>query len=167
MGLSLLLFVLLVLSLVSAEGGAFDQTPIVGDWHTVSEGEVNFCQAWGGYAGIRSSQSIIHDDLPPVGALTRTVQGLYSVLEDGTRLYEVAWYVHPVGGSVIYQLQIVDENGVRTDIPENPSSGEADAINGEALYAAFISETIYNFVELKVDVDEGEGTLRVEIVEKN
>jgi hypothetical protein len=165
MGLSFVLFILLVLTLVSAD----DPPPFaayVGDWHHVSEAEVNFCAAWGGYESLHSGQNIIEDDLPPVGGFTRTVQGLYSILEDGTRLYEIAWYVHPVGGSIIYQLQIIDENGARTDIPENPSSGEADAVHGSAVYAAFISETIYNFVELQVDVDDGEGTLRVEIVEK-
>lgn len=144
--------------------GAFTQpNPMVYEWYAVSEQEINFCSNWGGYQSLMSGQGIVEDSLPPVGKLTLTVQGLYTELVevDDKRLYEVAWYVHPLTGDVAYVVYLVDTQGRKEEAEYG--RGNANALDGDSNYVAFESEKEYTHVLLEI---EDGGTLQVPFVEK-
>lgn len=163
--LTIILLIILLGTLVFAEEETSDffrgSNPIIGDWYHVTDEEVQFCQQWGGYQGILSDSNIIEENLPAVGKLTMTVQGLVSTISTDNYLYEIAWYVHPVEGDVAYVVYLVHDSGQKEEL--DGGRGFADALDGDSNYAAFESNKKYTAIRLEV---ESGGTLQVSIVEK-
>lgn len=164
--LTILLFIALISTFVFADeqqqrGFFRGSNPIIGDWYHVTDEEVQFCQQWGGYQEILSDSNIIEENLPAVGKLTMTAQGLVSTISIDNFLYEIAWYVHPVEGDVAYVVYLVHESGQKEEL--DGGRGFADALDGDSNYIAFESDKRYTAVRMEI---EAAGTLQVPIVEK-
>lgn len=128
-------------------------------WYAVYDWELEECRNFAGTvepANIMGGTITAITDLP---STSLTLQGLKTELPAGGYIYEIAWYIQPVEGDIDYDIILIPETGA----DEEYVSGFADAMYGDSGYEAFESEEEYTHV--KIEYNEGEGELEVEIVE--
>jgi len=129
------------------------------DWYDheswyITEEHIEICEGWGGVEGLETGTASGLTAAADVIDFTVTLQGQKTILYD-TTLYETAWYVQPLAGSVAYEIYLIDENGDEEEI----YSGFSEDISGDSNYDARESEIIdeievvYEYVVMRLEQD--------------
>ena len=144
------------------EGGSSDNPRSTHDWDedgwpnwydtedwSINQAEIDYCENWGGVEDIESGTSGGIKAAADVVDLTITLQGYKTVLHN-TTLYEVAWYVQPLTGTVAFTIYFINEE---EGIEEEIRSGFGEDIAPDTYYEAIESEINYDKIIMKIERD--------------
>ncbi|MBT5021607.1 hypothetical protein HOK51_11240 [Candidatus Woesearchaeota archaeon] len=128
------------------------------DWYEVDDWEIDACTEWGGATSTANSElediSIVLENTH----LIATINAMHHEIEDGSLIYEIAWFIQPSDyeETIDWEISTKTNNGIKKIL----DNGNANYYNGHSGYFTVQSEFDLKTATLKWS-GESEGEIEV------